>query len=63
MTNRLKSNLDDADMQAAPRALLRAAQRAREEARKHGTGIVIRRDGKLVEDPPTDLDIEEILGR
>lgn len=43
-------------MQAAPKALLRAAQRAREIARQHGTGIVIRRDGVLVEEPVTDDD-------
>jgi hypothetical protein len=37
-------------MQAAPKALLRAAERAREIARQTGTAIVVRRDGKLVEE-------------
>jgi hypothetical protein len=41
-------------MQAAPKALLRAAQRAREIARQHKTGIVIVRDGVLVEEPVDD---------
>ena len=61
MSHSLKSKLPDADMQAAPRALLRAAQRAREIARQHGRGIVIIRDGRLVEEEPTDLDIEALL--
>jgi hypothetical protein len=39
-------------MQAAPRALLRAAQRAREIARQTGTKIVFVRDGVLVEEDP-----------
>jgi hypothetical protein len=39
-------------MQAAPRALLRASQRAREIARQTGTKIAVVRDGVLViEDP------------
>jgi len=38
-------------MQAAPRALLRAAKRAREIARQTGTPLVIVRDGVLVEEP------------
>jgi hypothetical protein len=37
-------------MQAAPRALLRAAQRAREIARQTNTAIVVIRDGQLVEE-------------
>ncbi|HJQ35824.1 MAG TPA: hypothetical protein VKB93_01665 [Thermoanaerobaculia bacterium] len=39
-------------MQAAPRALLRAAKRAREIARQTKTKIVIVRDGVLVEEDP-----------
>lgn len=46
----LESKLADPDMQAAPKALLRAAKRAREIARQTGTPLVIRRDGKLVEE-------------
>jgi broad specificity phosphatase PhoE len=61
MRNSLKSKLNDPDMQAVPRALLRAAQRAREIARQHGTGIIVMRDGRIVEEEPTDLDIEALL--
>ncbi len=50
----LISHLDDADMQAAPAALLRAALRARELARQTGTPLVIVRDGKLVEELLTE---------
>lgn len=35
------SHLPDADMQAVPRALTRAAQRAREIARQTGTELLI----------------------
>lgn len=54
MDKRLVSKLPDADMQAVPAALLRAARRAREIARQTNTAIVIVRDGKLVEErvPP-----------
>ena len=52
MNERLKSKLPDADMQAAPEALLRAARRARDIARVTGTAVVIMRDGKLVEERP-----------
>ena len=44
------SRLPDADMQAAPAGLVRAARRAREIARQTGTGVGVVRDGKLVED-------------
>jgi hypothetical protein len=50
MTNDLESKLPNADMQGAPRALLRAAQRAREIARQTNTPLVIVRDGVLVEE-------------
>lgn len=52
----LKSNLPDADMQAAPRALLRAARFAREVARRTGTPLVIVRDGVVVELTGAELD-------
>ncbi len=56
MKEQLRSQLADADMQAAPRALLRAADRAREIARQTGTPIIIVRDGILMEiDPDSDL--------
>jgi hypothetical protein len=45
------SELPDADMQSAPRALLRAAQRAREIARATHTPLVIVIDGVLVHVP------------
>jgi hypothetical protein len=45
------SELPDADMQSVPRALLRAAQRAREVARATHTPLVIVVDGVLVEVP------------
>jgi len=56
MSRELESKLPDADMQAAPRALLRAARRAREIARQTNTAIVIVRDGVLVEEKPDDLE-------
>jgi hypothetical protein len=46
----LVSMLPDADMQAVPKALLRAARRAREIARQTGTAVVVMRDGKLIEE-------------
>ena len=56
LTDDLVSRLPDADMQAAPKALLRAARRAREIARQTNTPLVIMRDGVLVEEPVTDND-------
>jgi len=53
----MQSRLPDADMQAAPRALLRAAKRAREIARQTGTALVIVRDGVLVEEPVGEDDV------
>ena len=50
------SCLADADMQAVPAALARAAQSARELAARTGTPLVVARDGKLVEEEiPLDL--------
>ncbi|MCX8086273.1 MAG: hypothetical protein N3C63_05135 [Rhodocyclaceae bacterium] len=46
----MSSRLPDADMQAAPAALLRAAQRARQVAARTGTPLVYRRDGRLIEE-------------
>ena len=50
MTDVMVSKLPDADMQAVPRALLRAAQRARDVARQTQTPLVLMRDGVLVEE-------------
>ncbi len=47
--SRRVSQLPDADMQAAPVALARAALRAREIAIQTGTPLVVTRDGKLIE--------------
>ena len=44
------SKLPDDDMQAAPAALVRAGQQARELARRTGTAVVVVRDGVLVEE-------------
>ena len=54
MTPTLTSKLADPDMQAAPAALLRAARRAREIARRTGTPLIVMRDGKLIEQPVGD---------
>ena len=48
----IKSHLKDADMQAAPAALARAAKRARELAAKTGTPLVVVKAGKLVQEIP-----------
>jgi hypothetical protein len=58
MNAKMESKLPNADMQAAPRALLRAARRAREVARQTNTPIVIVRDGVLVEEWITEIDEE-----
>ena len=56
MKEQLRSQLADADMQAVPRALLRAADRARDIARQTGTPLIIVRDGILMEiDPDSAL--------
>ena len=55
MNDPMVSKLPDADMQAAPKAMLRAAQRAREIARQTNTPLVLIRDGVLVEEFVTDL--------
>ena len=44
------SKLPDADMQAVPAALARAAQKARELAARTGTPMISVVDGKLVEE-------------
>jgi len=54
MSKPLESQLPDPDMQEAPRALLRAARRAREIARRAGTGVIVLRDGVVVEESPDD---------
>jgi len=58
MNDAFVSKLPDADMQAVPKALLRAARRAREIARQTNTPLVIMRDGVLVEERVTDDDLD-----
>jgi hypothetical protein len=53
------SNLPDDDMQAVPRALVRAAQQAREIAARTGTPLIVNRAGRVVECPMTDWDLEQ----
>ncbi len=55
VNNNLTSKLPDADMQAVPAALLRAAQRARQIAWQTGTAIVVMCDGKLIEEEVTEF--------
>lgn len=57
MNEPMVSKLPDADMQAAPKALLRAAQRAREIAMQTNTPLVLVRDSVLVEEFVTDASI------
>jgi hypothetical protein len=59
MKSRLESKLPNADMQAAPRALLRAARRAREIARQTGTLLVVVRNGVLMEIDPNSIEFDE----
>ena len=47
-----KSQLQDADMQAAPAALARAAARARVLAQQTGTPLVVVAAGKLIKEIP-----------
>jgi hypothetical protein len=44
------SRLADDDMRAAPTALARAAQRARETAARTGTPLIVTQNGELVEE-------------
>ena len=46
------SKLDDPDMQAVPGALYRAARRAHLIAHQTGTGVIVMRDGEVVEIEP-----------
>jgi hypothetical protein len=54
MSNIPVSELSDDDMRAAPAALVRAGQQARELARRTNTAVVIVRDGVLVEERVDD---------
>lgn len=50
MKDSMTSELADSDMQGALKALQRAAQRARDVARKTNTPLVVVRDGVIVEE-------------
>ena len=54
----LVSRLPDADMQAAPAALARAARRARELAARSGTPLILSENGRVIEKPVTLPDQE-----
>jgi len=58
----MESKLPNAIMQAAPRALRRAADQAREIARQTGTKLVIVRNGVLMEVDPDDVSLDEEKG-
>jgi hypothetical protein len=47
VNEKLRSTLDNPDMQAAPQALRRAARRAREIARRTGTRLIVVHEGVL----------------
>ncbi len=55
------SKLPDPDMQAAPATLMRAARRAHLIAHQTGTGVVVMRDGEVVEIEP-DPEMYEDVG-
>ena len=57
MSEKTRSTLDNADMQAAPQALRRAARRAREIARRTGTRLVVVHDGVLRELDPDSPEV------
>lgn len=44
--------LNDPDMRGAEKAIHRAALQARERARRFGHGIIVYKDGKIVEKSP-----------
>lgn len=44
--------LDDPDMQAVPAAMERAVRRAHRDAHRHGTGVLVVENGKMVEVDP-----------
>ena len=50
----------DQDFIGSDAALLRAAARARETARRHGTKLVIWRDGKVCEVDPDEVPLPDV---
>jgi hypothetical protein len=59
--NKLRSKLDNADMQAAPQALRRAARRAREIARRTGTRLVVVHGGVLRKLDPESPELQSAV--
>jgi hypothetical protein len=59
MKSTLESKLPNAIMQAAPRALRRAADHAREIARQTGTPLIVVRNGVLMEVDPDDVSLDQ----
>lgn len=57
------SKLDDADMQATPAAMERAVRRAHRDAHRHGTGVLVVENGKMVEVAPDPALYEEYRTR
>jgi hypothetical protein len=62
VSEKLRSKLDNADMQAAPQALRRAARRAREIARRTGTRLVVVHGGVLRELDPDSPELQAAAG-
>ena len=62
MSDLWQSKLPDSDMQAVPRALLRAAKRAREIARRTNTPLVLVRNGIRVEQLVDDMTDDPLDG-
>jgi hypothetical protein len=57
---KLRSTLDNPDMQAVPKALRRAARRAREIARRTGTRLIVVQDGVLRELDPDSAELQAV---
>jgi hypothetical protein len=56
------SHLPDKDMQNAPKALVRAAEKARQLAKQTQTAVVVVRDGKLIREIPKPDSQDKING-
>jgi hypothetical protein len=62
MSESWQSKLPDPDMQAVPRALARAATRAREIARRSNTPLIVVRNGVRVEEWVEDVANDPLHG-
>ena len=52
--------LDDPDFRNAEKALLRAAKKARERAKRFGHGVIIYENGKIIEEQ-SEVDSKDVL--